>query len=60
LATVAAALHLTRKTTMNVCINLKKNDRKLEWEMDSATKLNLMKNVGLQPVTDLIQIIDKN
>ena len=53
------ALHLTRKTTRAVYINLKKNDRKSGWEMDSATKHNLMKNVVPRPVTEWIQINKK-
>jgi len=60
LATAAVALHLTRKTTRDVYINLKKNGRKSGWEMDSATKHNLMKNVVPRHDTEWIQIRVKN
>ncbi|GIT08841.1 MAG: hypothetical protein CM1200mP30_24710 [Pseudomonadota bacterium] len=50
---------LTRKTIMNVYLFLKKKGKRSEWEMDSAIKLRLMKNVVPQPVIDWIQIRKK-
>ena len=44
---------------MDVYLFLKKKGKKSEWEMDSAIKLRLMKNVVPQPVTDQIQIREK-